>query len=671
MQLLPRLWVTKPERLVDLTVLLACLVALGHGWHATHDLDWPPDFDLYRDASIAQTILDGYGLSDPAYTGERLWYNPLVPAVVAALSRLFRSPAVTTYARAGAYLNLLAPICFYAMVVRLFKDRIVAAASTLAFLFVTCQYPPSRACATYSPWLFTANVMQAGFYVTLILYDRALEKNRRCNFMWVGLMLGLTFLGQPAPALILGGIIALQTAAEVRNEIDRPFSSPRLHEAILRLGIVVVIAAAVSFPYSRLIVGHYRLQILNPAPHNWIFSTLRVENFPSFIRTNLTVPNLIALFGLLVLWAPPRDRTSRLLTSWLWLCLGFMGLSYISQLASRLDLPAFHIVPPFHFLFYLKALTSVLFGYGLLASARFVTAFLQHVLPRLRDRLPDHRRTLIQRWALAIGALIAVVAGYGRFVDQPALNETRERAQTVIPIGWRAAYAWIRRHTEPQDVFLASPYFGLHVVTPAGRKVVALKPVFSNPFVAADLRVEHSEKMYEYLRQSDGERFAILSSAYSVDYIAATPGTLDGVSPPAYAKSVFTAEDVTIYALSLPPDTHVVNLGNKVEFLGSVLSPGEAGSPQMELYMRCIGRMEEDYTLWFHADAEEQTNTFDHVLPTSEWKIGQIVSDTIQLDLPPGRYDLSFGLWTWQSGQRLWRQDTGEAGIELGCLEIE
>lgn len=113
-----------------------------------------------------------------------------------------------------------------------------------------------------------------------------------------------------------------------------------------------------------------------------------------------------------------------------------------------------------------------------------------------------------------------------------------------------------------------------------------------------------------------------------------------------------------------------MNLGGKAEFLGRVISQTTDGQIQIELYLRCIKRMEDDYTLWFHADVEGRTTTFDHVLPTSEWRVGHIVQDALVLDLPPGRYDLSFGLWMWQDGRRLWRVDNGEPGIPLGQVEI-
>lgn len=664
-------WGKSPQRLVDLMVLAACLLVLWQGWCATHDLHWPPDFDLYRDASIAQTMLDGGGLSDPAYAGERLWYNPLVPAIVAGLSRLTGWPVPTAYARVGTYLNLLAPIFFYVMVTRLFDDRIVAAVSTVAFLFVTCQFPASRACATYSPWLFTANFAQVGFYLSITLYSQALRRDRRRDFLFVGLMLGLTFLAHTAPALILGGMIGLHGAWIAFRNLDRNFTSPRLHETVVRLSLIVGAALIVSYPYWRIIVGHYRLQILNPAPNSWIYSELKLKNLLTLIRTNLTLPNLVASFGMITLWTNLRERVVALLTLWLTVCLIFIGLSDLSQIASRLELPTFQIVPPIHYLFYIKALVSVLFGYGVLAGIRFLLEFIKYVVPASPGWLSNPRQASVERMALVLIALLAAMRGYGSFVAQPALNETSERAKTVIPPGWRDAYTWIRANTEPSDVFLTSPYFGLHVVTPAGRKVVALKPVFSNPFIDAATRLEHNALLYDHLQAGKAERFAILASAYDVEYVVATAGDFDEPrTPPAYLQVALENEDVTIYKIA-QTNTDRVNLGGKVEFLGSVLSRSPGEPPQIDLYLRCIAPMKRDYTLWFHATIDDRTINFDHTLPTSKWHTGQIVTNTVTLDLPPGMYNLSFGLWTWQDGQRLWRKDNHEADIQLSPLKIK
>lgn len=210
-----------------------------------------------------------------------------------------------------------------------------------------------------------------------------------------------------------------------------------------------------------------------------------------------------------------------------------------------------------------------------------------------------------------------------------------------------------------------------------GLDYISLKPVFSNPYIEAASRLEHNAALYDYLQAGDSERFAILASAYEVRYVVVIDNSRLAVynSPGSKLEPVFTDEGVTIYAvpdgtLSLPFPTHV-NLGDKVEFLGSVVSQGIDGRSQIELYLRCIGQMEDDYTLWFHAGAGGETIALDHTLPTSEWRVGQIIQDAFALDAPPGRYELYFGLWRRQDGRRLWRMDSGDPGITLGRVEIE
>ena len=58
-------------------------------------------------------MADGSPVADPFYRGESIWYNPLVPGLVATLGHLGRHPVHVLYAQAGAYLNLLGPIAFF------------------------------------------------------------------------------------------------------------------------------------------------------------------------------------------------------------------------------------------------------------------------------------------------------------------------------------------------------------------------------------------------------------------------------------------------------------------------------------------------------------------------------------------------------------------------------
>ena len=66
--------------------------------------------------AAALTILNGHAPSDPLYRDESLWYNPLVPAVVAATSWGTGIGIPKLYARAGVVINLVVPIAFAGLV---------------------------------------------------------------------------------------------------------------------------------------------------------------------------------------------------------------------------------------------------------------------------------------------------------------------------------------------------------------------------------------------------------------------------------------------------------------------------------------------------------------------------------------------------------------------------
>src|SRR5437868_11818201 len=157
---------------------------------------------------MAQAILDHRYGTDHLYLGETIWYNPLVSGIAAAISSAsgIAPPIVVT--QAGAYLNLFAPIAFYVLVTYLF-GRLVGLAAVAAFLFAPIGDAPSWAAATYSPWIFSQNLAQGFFYLALVAHGKAIDsKQWRWNFV-VGGLLGVTFLGHTAPAVILGIIIVV------------------------------------------------------------------------------------------------------------------------------------------------------------------------------------------------------------------------------------------------------------------------------------------------------------------------------------------------------------------------------------------------------------------------------------------------------------------------------
>jgi len=126
-----------------------------------------------------------------------------------------------------------------------------------------------------------------------------------------------------------------------------------------------------------------------------------------------------------------------------------------------------------------------------------------------------------------------------------------------------------------------------------------------------------------------------------------------------------------------------VNLGGKVEFLGHSLREQEEDGQGISLFFRCLEDMEEDYTLWVHAEVEDESllegqkreagyAVFDHLLPTSRWEAREVYQDDEVRGLRPGRYHFTLGLWRPEDGSRLWREDNPKAHvIDLEWMEVK
>ena len=112
-------------------------------------------------------------------------------------------------------------------------------------------------------------------------------------------------------------------------------------------------------------------------------------------------------------------------------------------------------------------------------------------------------------------------------------------------------------------------------------------------------------------------------------------------------------------------------LGNQIRLLGYdlVLPPSggewEGGKPfSLTLYWQAFHRPKDDYTVFVHvlgADGELVTQhdapPMEGLYPTSQWSKGDIVTQQIDLrvppDTPPGRYELLVGMYTYPDIVRL------------------
>ena len=528
--------------LASIVVGLACVTAARQGVRATADLTWPPGSDFSRDIAGAEAVASGHPLADPLYRGEWSWYNPLVPAMVAGLAKVTHQEIPIVYARAGAYLNLLAPLTLFALIAVVF-DAVVAATVVLAFLFVIPGREPAWTYATYSPWLLPVQFTQGLFYLGLLALVWAASRKTGTAFALAGFATGLTFLGHTAPALVLV-TTALVMAA---------FEALRL-PGVRWTGLVMaytVTAALVASPFLVSIVGHYHLQVRNPAPSAWVYAPLELSRAGTFWRAFFvpSVAGLVSLIGWARLFSMSGAGSGavRCLTTSAVVCGLWLAISYLVQAARAYGYWLPSIVPGFHFLLLFGAFQAVGFGVGLATIVNLGWQLAENWWVELSGR-----RTIP---ALLIVGLAVIVAAsrYPAYVIRPDFVEERQSAQRMFADpALRQMLQWLRRTPSTSDVVLAGDSLGLSVVGAAGRKVVAVDRLFSNPFVDWSERAHDLDEMQRLLaRWADGDepRFLSLAAKYRVRYVAtptdlAAPGFVAPTRPLVWRSGVWSIYQV-------------------------------------------------------------------------------------------------------------------------------
>ncbi|MEO8359387.1 MAG: hypothetical protein ABI672_05100 [Vicinamibacteria bacterium] len=493
-----------------------CAFVLWKALAVSQDLNWPHDEDLYRDLSQAQTIADGHPIEDPFYRGETLWYNPLTPWVVAQVSGWLHRPLGLVYARAGAYINLLGPLCLYLLVRRL-AGGWAACAAIASYLFTRDPDVPSYTAATYSPWLLSAHLAQPLFYCGLLAVRTALLTNRIVSYALLGLVAGLTFLAHTAPALILGVTTATLLLLGRAGGLER---KARWLGLAARTAVAATVAVVVSIPLLRSIVLNYGLHIRNAEPLNWNWEPFDAINALSLAAENLHLPQFIALLGFAAAAFRIRTRVNaRILVAWPLSCLFLLFYSWTAAEARSRGLFLPNVSPAFHFVFWAKAAESALFGYGVRQIAWLAASGGSALI--LRGRALRPKANLLAARALMGASVIGMAAVLApSFAGRADLVSSRHRARKFASKpGWDFARAWIRENTHRDDVFLASDEMALFVVGPAGRKVVAVGPVFSNPYVRWEPRAVARDAMFESLSTGSMSAFLRFSREYPVTYV--------------------------------------------------------------------------------------------------------------------------------------------------------
>jgi len=520
-----------------------CAVALARNYTIVREFDWPGVDIEFREMAAAQTLLDeGFG-PDSNYQGERLWYNPLPAGIAAIGSRVTGVPLRTFIVRAGPWLNLLAPLALFWLVAAL-VDAWSGVAAAAAFLFMTGTNLPFYYSATYSPWFAPENFGQALFYLTLLPLSRSFTAPPSVwRDMGIGALLGVIFLCHTAPALMIGGMLLVLTAVEVR---DRRTIKP----AALRLARVLGVALLVSAPFLAQIIGVYHLRVVNTLPSSSPSGVLDLNEFPVLAAKLARLPVIAAALYTVRLIAR-RDDTAVLLLSWIGVAGSFIAYKYISAVGQHAGLTLPSIVPAFHFLFYSMAWVSIAFGCFVRdAAAWFARARGWH------------------REAVIVAAILGLIAVHvPSYLERDDFTVIREQARQTAASLSVAGYEWVRANATSDDVFLCTDGASLFLVAPAGRRVVATDPYFSNPFVDWRTRDRDRAAMFDALRTHDFALFDQLAARYKVRFIVAPGSRLDALDsqdsdlafrfgpselPSDRFRKAFQAEDLAIFEVRRP-----------------------------------------------------------------------------------------------------------------------
>lgn len=449
----------------DLSAAALLAVALWVALGTVSGLTWPYDGDHFRDIAQVQTTLNGHPLSDPYYAGEWVWYNPLLPWLLAVVSLVTGATAALAHVQGGPWLNLLGPISFYLLAARL-AGRPAALLALFLLVFVNCRTDPALTCATYSPWLFVATFSQALFFLGVIALDAAVAADTDLAAAGLGALAGLTFLAHTGPALVLGATAAVMLP-------------PR------RLLLAGAVAALVASPFLVSIIGHYHLHIVNDAPVAWAWAPTSRGGIGATLGAN--APLLIAgLAGTFVV----RRRIGY---AWLGTAVLFTLYGLIRE---GTELPSF--VPTFHFWRYTMAAATLFAGAaGAWLLERLARQFTVVILPVLIAILAIW---LLPQYRLRFDFVYGKSIAEGRSAD---LSDTA---------------SFLRKSLPRDAVVLGSRGLTLEVIAPAGHHVVGVNANWSNPYIPNGPRVAARDEMLEAVHARRADAFFAQADRFGVTH---------------------------------------------------------------------------------------------------------------------------------------------------------
>lgn len=497
-----------------LPILLACGYLYVEASRAASNVNWTGNFDSLRDIGMAHAILNGRYPEDPAYSGETLWYNPLIAASVAFGAWMTGTDPVDADIRLGPVLNLLVPAAFFALAAYWFGPW-AALAGTAYLLFGRPPAKPVWMAATYSPTLLAGNFTLSLFFLTLLAYTRFLRAGGMRRGMLTGVLWGLTFMGHTAPAVVLGFVLTIAELVRWRGLVRQGMPWKGIGE----YAGMLFTAFASSLPYTYSIIWNYHFHIVNDWPTRYTDPYIELKRLPAFLLECATPSTFLAALGLLILIRGLRRRAENRMAALWWAAgIGLLAYSYAAQIINEnWHIRIGQIVPGHHAMLFISAAKALLIGYGTVAGANVILAAIHDALSK--KEAGRRRRVILPtgRIVAAFAAFAVLAAGYREGAEYGVMKYTEgfhaEHDDT------RAMYDWIVANTHPEDAFLCEWDVAARLINATGRKLAANMIWYSNPYVDFQQRIADKNAMFDALKNRDEKTFRQLAGQRNVRFV--------------------------------------------------------------------------------------------------------------------------------------------------------
>jgi len=434
-------------------------------------------------------------------------------------------------ARAGVFINILSPVAFFFMVVKLF-DYKVALPALLCFFFLVNGNLPCWGGATYSPWLLSDTFSQFTFYITIFFCYKAFTEQKLFWFIIFGASLGLTFLGHSAPVFIIILImISIQGQKVIRALIAKDYASAGtcfLQGAAAVLPFIIVASPFLYYVYGKYHFHFINHEILECAPG--IFArryTLQL------LKSNVTFSLLISIIGMIWFYKKFNNQLLRkIVWNWFFICLVmYVYESAVPTVDHTLHITLPDTIPAFHYFFYLKALQSIFFGFGFIFLLTWITG-------RIKSLKKGNLKLNLSDNLVIICVLLYALLYSPMYVNRYDFVELRaqaiEKEKQTDKIG---VYNFISKNIPLDHVLLCEHGLSLFPAMPTAIKMVSIETYFSNPYVSYDDRENDRDTMLVRLMSAKPATDPKLFTKYNVSDVLLADSDFVRYKQPAFATS--------------------------------------------------------------------------------------------------------------------------------------